>query len=561
MAVNKNFVVKNGLEVNEDLIVANATDSFVGVGTSTPNNTLHVFGGIGATDVRITGFSSFIQSVFVGASGTTFAVIDTPGSNPQVGIGTDIPAYLLDIRSAVSTGQTALYVQGDARITGDLIADDINLDQADFTNINVRGFTTTNELVVGMGASVTGITTLGHLNRATAGSGGTSVTFNPAAGISTNLQIIGNTYIEGDLKIQSDLEVDADLFIVGIITAGTVHVGSAFSSAGISTFMSDVNIGGKIQTGLEIAGVTTTASSGGITTTGGDLFVGNNLFIKDDITVDTNLNILGVATVGVLSARDAVVSGASTVNGNLTVGGDLTVVDSTTTTDLSVGAAATVAGNLNVTGISTLTNLDVSGIVGTGLSVVGVSTFNTDVNILGDLNVTGDISYDEVSGRNLNITGIATIHTLGVTSTTTTTDLSVSAGSTFGGLVDINAGGQANTFKVEDLTDNRVIIAGTGGELEDDSNFTFDGANLTLGTGMNVVNVNATGIVTATTFKGVGEVLGIGSEGTPIGSGVSFIDFRSSTGTAFSCQPAVNGIATVTVTPGVSLGLAIALGG
>ena len=561
MAVNKNFVVKNGLEVNQDLFVANATDSFVGVGTSTPNNTLHVFGGIGATDVRITGFSSFIQSVFVGASGTTFAVIDTPGSNPQVGIGTDIPAYLLDIRSAVSTGQTALYVQGDARITGDLIADDITLDQAEFTNINVTGFTTTGELVVGMGASVTGITTLGHLNRASAGSGGTSVTFNPAAGISTNLQIIGNTYIEGDLKIQSDLEVDADLFIVGIITAGTVHVGSAFSSAGISTFMSDVNIGGMIQTGLEIAGVTTTASSGGITTTGGDLFVGNNLFIKDDITVDTNLNILGVATVGVLSARDAVVSGASTVNGNLTVGGDLTVVDSTTTTDLSVGAAATVAGNLNVTGISTLTNLDVSGIVGTGLSVVGVSTFNTDVNILGDLNDTGDISYDEVSGRNLNITGIATIHTLGVTSTTTTTDLSVSAGSTFGGLVDINAGGQANTFKVEDLTDNRVIIAGTGGELEDDSNFTFDGANLTLGTGMNVVNVNATGIVTATTFKGVGEVLGIGSEGTPIGSGVSFVDFRSTNGTGVSCQPAVNGIATVTFTPGVSLGLAIALGG
>ena len=348
MAVNKNFVVKNGLEVNEDLIVANATDSFVGVGTSTPNNTLHVFGGIGATDVRITGFSSFIQSVFVGASGTTFAVIDTPGSNPQVGIGTDIPAYLLDIRSAVSTGQTALYVQGDARITGDLIADDITLDQAEFTNINVTGFTTTGELVVGMGASVTGITTLGHLNRASAGSGGTSVTFNPAAGIATNLQVIGNTYIEGDLKIQDDLEVDADLFIVGIITAGTVHVGSAFSSAGVSTFMSDVNIGGKVQTGLEIAGVTTTASSGGITTTGGDLFVGNNLFIKDDITVDTNLNILGVATVGVLSARDAVVSGGSTVNGNVTIGGTTAGIGSIYLPDNSRLSFGTGTGDLIV---------------------------------------------------------------------------------------------------------------------------------------------------------------------------------------------------------------------
>ena len=637
MAVNKNFVVKNGLEVNENLIVANATDSFVGVGTSTPNNTLHVFGGIGATDVRITGFSSFIQSVFVGASGTTFAVIDTPGSNPQVGIGTDIPAYLLDIRSAVSTGQTALYVQGDARITGDLIADDITLDQAEFTNIKVTGFTTTGELVVGMGASVTGITTLGHLNRASAGSGGTSVTFNPAAGISTNLQIIGNTYIEGDLKIQSDLEVDADLFIVGIITAGTVHVGSAFSSAGISTFMSDVYIGGKVQTGLEIAGVTTTASSGGITTTGGDLYVGNNLFIKDDITVDTNLNILGVATVGVLSARDAVVSGGSTVNGNVTIGGTTAGIGSiylpdnsrlsfgTDVGDLIVqhdGSKSSIINNtgyLNinsdllflgnrandetyilaqqngsvdlffndtkrfetsntgavVTGILTATGI---GSFGSSVNVVGAQFVGGNLTVGGDLNVTGDITYDEVVGRNLDITGIATIHTLGVTSTTTTTDLSVgaaatvggtltatdlsvSAGSTFGGLVDINAGGQANTFKVEDLTDNRVIIAGTGGELEDDSNFTFDGANLTLGTGMNVVNVNATGIITATTFKGVGEVLGIGSEGTPIGSGVSFVDFRSTNGTGVSCQPAVNGIATVTFTPGVSLGLAIALGG
>ena len=675
MAVNKNFVVKNGLEVNENLIVANATDSFVGVGTSTPNNTLHVFGGIGATDVRVTGFSSFIQSVFVGASGTTFAVIDTPGSNPQVGIGTDIPAYLLDIRSAVSTGQTALYVQGDARITGDLIADDITLDQAEFTNINVTGFTTTGELVVGMGASVTGITTLGHLNRASAGSGGTSVTFNPAAGISTNLQIIGNTYIEGDLKIQSDLEVDADLFIVGIITAGTVHVGSAFSSAGISTFMSDVNIGGKIQTGLEIAGVTTTASSGGITTTGGDLFVGNNLFIKDDITVDTNLNILGVATVGVLSARDAVVSGGSTVNGNVTIGGTTAGIGSiylpdnsrlsfgTGTGDLLVyhngshsfiddvgtgslyarsnqiqvtNAGFKVAAIFNpdsnsalyfdgtkrfettntgavVTGILTATGI---GSFGSSVNVVGAQFVGGNLTVGGDLDVTGDINLDEIDARNLNVTGIATLGNLGVTSTTTTQDLAVSAGSTFGGLVDINAGGQANTFKVEDLTDNRVVIVGTGGELEDsgnltfdgstlgvtgavtvsstlgvsaettlasaivsdltdnrvviagasgaledDSNFTFDGANLTLGTGMNVVNVNATGIVTATTFKGVGEVLGIGSEGTPIGSGVSFIDFRSSTGTAFSCLPAVNGIATVTVTPGVSLGLAIALGG
>ena len=69
------------------------------------------------------------------------------------------------------------------------------------------------------------------------------------------------------------------------------------------------------------------------------------------------------------------------------------------------------------------------------------------------------------------------------------------------------------------------------------------------------------GVITATTFSGVGEVIGIGSEGTPIGTGVSFIDFRSTTGLAVSAQPTVNGIATVTFTPGASLGMVLALGG
>ena len=506
MAVNKNFVVKNGLEVNENLIVANATDSFVGVGTSTPNEVLHVFGGIGATDARITGVSSFIQSIYVGTSGTTFAVVDTEsgggGTNPAVGIGTDLPAYMLDIRSAVSTGQTALYVQGDARITGDLIADDIVLDQASFTNIDVSGFTTTRELVVGYGASIAGITTIGALTRATAGSGGTSLTFNAAPGLSTNLTVVGNTYLEGDLKIRDDLAVDADLFIVGIITAGTVHVGTAFSSAGISTFMSDVYVGGKVATGLEIAGVTTTASSGGITTTGGDFYVGGNIFIKDDVQIDSDLYIIGIATVGILTVTtDANVGSSLTVGGDVEIGGVLN----------SLGGITTTGGDLYV-----------SGLVGTGLSVVGVSTFNTDVSVLGDLsvsgdlNVTGDISYDEVTGRNLNITGIATIHTLGVTSTTTTQDLKVGAGATIDNALDIGS----------------------------------------------IIKMDATsGVITATTFSGVGEVIGIGSEGTPIGTGVSFIDFRSTTGLAVSAQPTVNGIATVTFTPGASLGMVLALGG
>ena len=72
MAVNKNFVVKNGLEVNDDLILANAVDSMVGIGTSVPYYELHVQGGIGATSLWVAGVSTFTSDVSV-AGVTTLA--------------------------------------------------------------------------------------------------------------------------------------------------------------------------------------------------------------------------------------------------------------------------------------------------------------------------------------------------------------------------------------------------------------------------------------------------------------------------------------------------------
>ena len=161
MAVNKNFVVKNGLEVNTNLLLADADNSRVGVGTSVPSFTLHVFGGIGVTDVSVTGVTTLSSDLKVGSGGTGFVVTtdSATGAGQSVGIRTDSPAYTLDVRGPVSTGTTALYVQGDARITGDLFVDDITFDDAtmqDLTvtdTLTVAGFTTL--------ASSGGITTTG----------------------------------------------------------------------------------------------------------------------------------------------------------------------------------------------------------------------------------------------------------------------------------------------------------------------------------------------------------------------------------------------------------------
>ena len=51
-------------------------------------------------------------------------------------------------------------------------------------------------------------------------------------------------------------------------------------------------------------------------------------------------------------------------------------------------------------------------------------------------------------------------------------------------LITVDSSGEltVNSLVVSDLTDNRVVIAGTSGQIEDDANFTFDGTNLVVST-------------------------------------------------------------------------------
>ena len=190
MAVNKNFVVKNGLEVGSNVILADATTKNVGIGSTQPEFTLEVSGGIGATDVSVTGFTTLTQDLQVGTSGSVFYVSD---SNNNVGVGTSVPnpIYTLDVRSPVSTGQTALYVYGDMRVTGDINLDDITLDDASIQNLTVTdtlhvtglttfvGFTTFSDYVfIQDGLNVSGVVTATQfigLGQIGVGSEGTSI--------------------------------------------------------------------------------------------------------------------------------------------------------------------------------------------------------------------------------------------------------------------------------------------------------------------------------------------------------------------------------------------------
>ena len=80
--------------------------------------------------------------------------------------------------------------------------------------------------------------------------------------------------------------------------------------------------------------------------------------------------------------------------------------------------------------------------------------------------------------------------------------------STFRGAIDANAGIVANSVRVEDLTQGRVVFVGLNGELLDDADFNYDSANDTLnatavsvGNTVDTTNLKATGISTLGNVK------------------------------------------------------------
>ena len=169
MAVNKNFVVKNGLEVNTDLILADSDTKRVGIGSTVPQYTLDVAGGIGVTHIYVSGistsvgFSTFNSDIYV--AGVTTVV-------------------------GVATFKNDVYVDGNLNVVGDITYDEVT-----GRNIYISGLST----FVGVS------------------------TFESAVGFRTDVFISGmstvvgvatfrdNVFIDGTATIKCDLNVTGDI--------------------------------------------------------------------------------------------------------------------------------------------------------------------------------------------------------------------------------------------------------------------------------------------------------------------------------------------------------------
>ena len=148
-------------------------------------------------------------------------------------------------------------------------------------------------------------------------------------------------------------------------------------------------------------------------------------------------------------------------------------------TELTVSGHSTL-NTLNVTDLATFNSSDNPGIEG-----ITVDGFNEKIKV--GVGVT--ITNGNIFARFLANFG----------------SLNISGDSTFNGLVDINAGGQANTFTVENLTSGRVVLAGTSGQLTDNTNLTFSGSLLSIGVNLDVdgqTDLDVLNVAETATFTG-----------------------------------------------------------
>jgi hypothetical protein len=397
MAVQKNFVVRNGLEVNNNLLVADSATDYVGIGTSSPKYTLEVIGGIGVTYANILGISTVGQEFNVGTGGTVITSLDTG----LTGFGTATPAYIVDIRSPVSTGQTALYVQGDVRVTGDLYADDIALDQATFNNLEVSGVGTIRTASIDLGYVKTGIVT----NLSTSGIG----TINTASidlgyvktGIVTNLITsgIGSITIAAIRDGYINTGIVTNLVTTGIASIAVGVVTNAYVTTGIVTNLVTSGIGSittaAINTAYVNAGIVTNLTTTGtasiatgiITTLSGANLTYSGIGSFGSINADTGRINTGIVT-------NLVTTGIASVNTGVL-----------TSAYVTTGIVTTLTGTtLNYSGIGTIadfhaTDVQVSGLTTTGSLAVnsGFDVYAADSTFHGSVTIDGNLSIGGTS--------------------------------------------------------------------------------------------------------------------------------------------------------------------
>lgn len=280
-AINKSFVIKNGVEIGDNLIYGNKDQLRVGVGTTVPNYTLDVRGGIGATSVSVGQTITANVGII-----TTVQVVNLTvgeGLNFNSGIGTNLNVSGVGTVGSLSIGSDQVISSGrelqniaslDATTTATIEAAIANAPNT-FSDLTVTGIATFNNNV-----EVAGIVTAPAISVSWA-QVGQGVTF--TTGIGTALNITGMT-------------TSGSLNVTGFGTIGNIAFRSTGSSGGIITSTDNVGIITYYGDGSQLSGIGGAPGGAGANTqvvyNSAGSFAGSSNFTFDG----SNVSVSGIVT-------------------------------------------------------------------------------------------------------------------------------------------------------------------------------------------------------------------------------------------------------------------------
>ena len=420
------------------------------------------------------------------------------------------------------------------------LGDVVNIDSVNvINNLKVTGITT------GTGGFVGNLT--GNVTGNTSGSSG-SCTGNAATATAlANARTIGGVSFDGTANINlpgvnasgnqdttgnaaTATKLAATKTIAGVAFDGSANIslnnnaitnGAGYITATLTDEEVQDIVGGML-TGNTESGITVTYqdSDGTIDFTVGTLNQDTTGNAATATALETARNIGGVSFDGTanINLPGVNTTGDQDTTGNAataTVGTTITVADESSDTTCFPLFATAATGNLGAKSGTNLTFNSSSGALsatsfsgsGSGLSAGTVPIASLDIDggtatttlANADLFIVDDgaggtnrkVTFQKLSESILGGSDGATFSSVDVTGDFDVDGATTLDVTTVDGLLDINAGGQANTFKIEDLTSGRVVLAGTSGEIEDSGNLTFNGSTLAV-TGNITANNGAT---------------------------------------------------------------------
>jgi len=299
-----------------------------------------------------------------------------------------------------------------------------------------------------------------------AGSGALDIGFIGERGTDTNVAFVwdesADAFVAGftadaDSSTTVTFSSKADLQVAGLNTTGTITANALTVTPG-ATNVVILNATGlaSLDGGIDVDGAFSVADGTGNILTTGTLGAGNT-------------------TVGTLDA-----TGLASLDGGIDVDGIFTVADGTgnVSTTGTLGAGNTlITGTLDVTALASLDG---------GIDVDAAFSV---ANGTGNIDTTGTLDVDGISTLGvINATGLASLDGgIDVDAAFTVADTTGNMITT--GTIDTGAA-TLDSATVSNLTDNRIIIAGTAGVLEDDGNLTFDGTTFEVGTAFDVISAS-----------------------------------------------------------------------